>query len=166
MPLEQELPFLRERHHGAEQASYSDAGRRGIHPISSDHNSNHQEAGTNSVSARLGGQKEDSMDEIGKPVPKGVVDVSRDFVGVEEQNVNVEKELSRLRKQVSRLRMQAENLGLTARERGGTSNALIAGVMFSGIMCALLAMSQALATGRRRRRRTFPAMKYMRFQSW
>ena len=25
------LPFLRERHHGAEQASYSDAGRRG-HP--------------------------------------------------------------------------------------------------------------------------------------
>ncbi|WP_143523705.1 hypothetical protein [Pararhizobium arenae] len=105
------------------------------------------------------------MDEIGKPVPKGVVDVSRDFVGVEEHNVNVEKELSRLRKQVSHLRTRAENLGLNAREHVGTSNALIASCMFSGILCAFLALGQGLAVARRRRRRTFPAMKYLRIQS-
>lgn len=52
------------------------------------------------------------MVKIGKPVPKGIVDVAHDFVGVPEQNINVRHEIGRLRKQVKLLRRRVKNAGL------------------------------------------------------
>jgi hypothetical protein len=52
------------------------------------------------------------MASIGEPVPKGVVHVAHDFVGVHRQEVNVRHEIARLRKQVKLLRRRVENLGL------------------------------------------------------
>ncbi|KQV37655.1 MULTISPECIES: hypothetical protein [unclassified Rhizobium] len=54
------------------------------------------------------------MEEIGSPVPKGVVDVQKDFVGILPQEMNPDKELARLRRQMRQIRTRAENLGLLA----------------------------------------------------
>lgn len=45
---------------------------------------------------------------IGTPMPRGVVDVEHDFVGVRENGINERRELVRLRRQVASLRARIE----------------------------------------------------------
>jgi hypothetical protein len=50
---------------------------------------------------------------IGKPLPRGVVDISHDFVGIPQQAMNPRLELARLQKQVALLRGRIEAQGFT-----------------------------------------------------
>lgn len=56
------------------------------------------------------------MEEIGLPVPRGVVDVHENFVGIHPQEMNPHKELARLRKQVRQIRTRHQNKGLISRD--------------------------------------------------
>jgi len=52
------------------------------------------------------------MADIGLPIPRAIVDLNNDFVGIRPQKINAAKEINRIRKQVRRLQTRAENMGL------------------------------------------------------
>ncbi len=53
------------------------------------------------------------MTDIGSKLPKGVVDVAGNFVGVRPQGMNIDHEYARLKKQVALLRNRIEGMGMT-----------------------------------------------------
>ncbi len=81
--------------------------------------------------------------EIGSRLPRGVIDVEHDFVGVPKQVVNVKRELSRLSRQVASLRTRIETTGLSApRENKATAAGIaITTLVVCGLGAAFLAMS-------------------------
>lgn len=57
---------------------------------------------------------------IGKPIPKGVVDVEHDFVGVQANDPNHQRQVAKLKKQVATMRRQIKG-NAPARSRGALS---------------------------------------------
>ncbi|UTV40987.1 hypothetical protein MYG64_35195 (plasmid) [Ensifer adhaerens] len=91
------------------------------------------------------------MADIGLPIPKAIVDPTKDFVGIPAQQRNTAKEINRLRKQVRRLQTRVENMGIVAiRPRRRTYRLVGAAVTiaFAGLSWALW-RSRDTATFRR-----------------
>jgi hypothetical protein len=62
---------------------------------------------------------------VGKPIPKGVVDVEHDFVGVPDNDPNYQKQVAKLKKQVATMRRQIEG-DAPARSQGAVSRSFVA----------------------------------------
>ncbi|MEK1931586.1 MAG: hypothetical protein AAAC47_17765 [Pararhizobium sp.] len=82
---------------------------------------------------------------IGNPLPRGVVDISHDFIGVPSQGVNPKKELARLRKQVASLRAGIEAQGVSGAKPAKLTAFYVAA---AAVLGAILLAWMTLRSGR------------------
>ena len=85
------------------------------------------------------------MDEIGSVVPRGVVDVQKDFVGIEPQQMNPHKELARLRRQVRHLRNRARDMGLLSADAEPQTNRISRVLVMAGLAAIAFALWRSQA---------------------
>ena len=82
---------------------------------------------------------------IGKPVPRGVVDVEHDFVGIPENGANEHRELARLRRQVAFLRARIEG----GRDVTGGTGSYVTPLLVTAAGLVGLVLTTALRARRR-----------------
>jgi len=75
-------------------------------------------------------------DGIGKPIPKGVVDVEHHFVGVPANNPNHQRQVARLKKQVATMRRQIEANAPPRSQRALSESFLFAFAATLGVVAA------------------------------